>query len=74
MKALMEPQSRMANREDDCTGAFWEGQFTSVPLLDQAAIVACLAYVDLNPIRAKLADRPETSEHSPVKTRIEQKT
>ncbi len=73
MKALKEPLSRMANREDDCTGAFWEGRFTSVPLLDQAAIVACLAYVDLNPIRAKLADRPETSAYTSVKTRIEQR-
>jgi hypothetical protein len=57
----------------DGTGAFWEGRFTSVPLLDQAGIVACLAYVDLNPIRAELADRPETSAYTSVKTRIEQR-
>ena len=61
MKAFKEPISRRANREDGCSGTFWEGRFHSVPLLDQAALIACMAYIDLNPIRAKVADRPETA-------------
>jgi hypothetical protein len=70
MKALKEGISRRANREDECTGAFWEARFTSVPLLDEGALTACMAYVDLNPIRAAMADRPERSAHTSVKTRI----
>jgi hypothetical protein len=70
MKSLKEPISRRANAEDGCTGAFWEERFTSVPLLDQAALIACMAYVDLNPIRAKQADRPERSAHTGVRQRI----
>ncbi len=73
MKELKEPLSRLANREDGCTGAFWEGRFTSVPLLDAPAVIACMAYVDLNPIRAQLAAVPEESAHTSVKTRIEQR-
>jgi REP element-mobilizing transposase RayT len=70
MKALKEEISRRANREDGCTGAFWEGRFTSVPLLDNAALVACMAYVDLNPVRAGIAPTPEDSTHTGGRTRI----
>lgn len=64
MKAYKEPIARRANREDDCTGGFGEGWFHSVPQLDQAALIACMASIDLNPIRAKVADRPERSRHT----------
>jgi hypothetical protein len=70
MKALKENIARRANSEDRCTGAFWEGRFASVPLLDQPALIACLAYVDLNPIRAKLCETPEDSAYTSVGRRI----
>jgi len=70
MKALKEHLARRANREEGCSGAFWEGRFKSVPLLDQAALVACMAYVDLNPIRAQVADRPEKARFTGAYERI----
>ena len=70
MKALKEDIARRANREDHCSGAFWEGRYKSIPLLDQAALVACMAYVDLNPIRASVADRPERSRFTSAYERI----
>ena len=73
MKVLKEPLSRIANKEDNCSGAFWEGRFKSVPLLDVAAVVACTAYVDLNPIRADIAHMPEESDFTSVKMRIQQR-
>jgi REP element-mobilizing transposase RayT len=72
MRALSEPIARMANAEDGCTGRFWEGRFKSQVLLDEQAVLSCMAYVDLNPVRAGICDTLEASEHTSIKKRLEQ--
>ena len=70
MRCLCESIARQANAEDEVTGRFFEGRFKSVRLNDEASVLACMAYVDLNPVRAKMAETPETSEFTSAYQRI----
>lgn len=67
---LNEFIARAANEEDNVKGQFWESRFKCRPLLDIAAIAACMVYVDLNPIRAGLATTPELSDFTSIQERM----
>lgn len=71
MKCLKEPLSRMVNKAEKCTGAFFEGRFKSIAVLDEEALMSVCAYIDLNPVAAGIASTPEASEHTSVKARVD---
>jgi hypothetical protein len=71
MKCLKEPLSRLANRQDKARGAFFEGRFKSVAILDDESLLATCAYIDLNLVAAGIAVVPEASSHTSVTTRVE---
>jgi hypothetical protein len=71
MKCLKEPLSRLANRQDGTRGTFFEGRFKSVAVCDEEALLAISVYIDLNPVAAKIATTPETSDYTSIKQRVE---
>lgn len=71
MRALAEPIARISNAQDKCTGRFWEGRFKAQRIVDDAGLLACAMYVDLNPIRAAMAESLEQSIHTSVYDRIQ---
>jgi REP element-mobilizing transposase RayT len=71
MKALKEPLARLANKEDDCKGTFWEARYKSIAILDEEALLATCTYIDLNPVAAGIAKTPEDSPHTSIKQRVD---
>jgi hypothetical protein len=70
MRLLSQQIAQRANREDEEVGKFWQARYRAVRLLDETAVLACAAYVDLNPIRAALAETIEDSEFTSAQKRV----
>ena len=73
MKALKEQIARRANKESNTTGHFWAERFKSILLASSESVILCQTYIDLNPIRAQMADKPENSKYTSAYQRIQAK-
>jgi putative transposase len=70
MKHLAARHTRRINRIAKRTGTAWEGRFKCSPIDSDRYLLACGRYVDLNPVRAGLAERPQDYQWSSYRTRI----
>jgi hypothetical protein len=71
MRSYAQFIATRANREDDTKGHFWEERFRAIVLYDEASILRCMLYVDLNPIRAGMAKSIEQSDYTGAKDRLD---
>ncbi|WP_231612689.1 transposase, partial [Novipirellula galeiformis] len=71
MRLLCQRVAMRANHEDEESGHFFQDRFHATRIVDEASLLACAAYVDLNPIRAAMAKTLEQSDHTSVQRRIE---
>jgi len=72
MECLNEPRAKQNNQEENCTASFWEGRYSSQALLDEVAVFSCMAYVDLTPVRDKITDKLDESDHTSIKRRLDE--
>lgn len=71
MQHLKQPIAVRANQEDGCKGHFWEQRFYSGAILDEDHLLAAMAYVDLNPVRAGIAKNIRECEHTSIHRRLQ---
>lgn len=70
MKSLKEPLARLANKADGCCGTFWESRYKSIAILDDNALLATSAYIDLNPLAAGFVSTLERGLHRSIHQRV----
>ncbi len=59
MKRLAGRQTRHVNKYAKRSGSLWEGRYKSSPIQASEYLLACCRYVDLNPVRAGLVEKPD---------------
>ncbi|QEG02139.1 hypothetical protein Mal15_62220 [Stieleria maiorica] len=70
MRLLNQRVAQRANREDGASGRFFEDRFKGIPVIDDESVLACAVYVDLNWIRACMAETLELSDYTSAQRRI----
>ena len=70
-KMIKQNFSWWYNRVNDRRGYFWSDRFKSVLIEKGESLISCLAYIDLNPVRAGITDLPEDYRWSSFGYRIQ---
>jgi REP element-mobilizing transposase RayT len=70
VRAIKQTFSRWYNKMNNRTGYFWGDRFKSVLIEKGEALINCLAYIDLNPVRARIVNRPEDYRWSGIGYRV----
>ena len=72
IKELKQSFSRWYNRRTGRRGFFWSERFKSVIVENGETLINCLAYIDLNPVRAGIVTKPEDYRWSGLGCHVQQ--
>ena len=64
--------TRYINFRENWKGYLWQGRFTSFPM-DESYLYSAVRYVELNPVKARLVDAPETWRWSSARAHLQKK-
>lgn len=70
MRRLSARQGRRVNRLEERIGTLWAGRFKSSVIDTDGYLLACLRYVEMNPVRAGMVDQPEDYRWSSYAQRV----
>lgn len=70
IRAIKQTFSRWYNKTNNRTGYLWGDRFKSVLIEKGESLLNCLAYIDLNPVRAGIVKKPEDYRWSGIGYRI----
>jgi putative transposase len=70
MKRLAGRQAAFVNKQEDRSGALWEGRFKASPIQRENYLLACCRYVEMNPVRAGMVVGPRQYRWSSYRERI----
>jgi putative transposase len=59
MQAVGRSYVQVFNKLHARTGTLWEGRYRSTLIQTDRYLLACMAYIDLNPVRAQMVTQPE---------------
>ena len=71
MARWKEPIAKLANAEEGKKGHFWDQRFGCRELADEPAVLACMVYVDLNPVYDTIVEKPEDYDYCSASRRIQ---
>ena len=58
MQSLGRRYVRHVNGTYRRTGTLWEGRYRAAPIEAEAHLIACMRYIELNPVRARMVRKP----------------
>ena len=75
MQSVGRTYAQYFNRRHGRTGTLWEGRYKSTLVQTERYLLACMAYIELNPVRAGMvsdpAEHPWSSHHHHIGTRLD---